>query len=67
MRGRIGPEVNRPIPHLDPVLRPPFSPGGLWLVRPDGYVLLAAKEGAWDEMEAALAAIDAPKSRSPSL
>jgi len=52
---------------LDPVLRPPFSPGGLWLVRPDGYVLLAAKEGAWDEMEAALAAIDAPKSRSPSL
>lgn len=23
---------------LDPVLRPPFSPAGMWLVRPDGYV-----------------------------
>jgi len=34
---------------LDPVLRQPFHPQGLWLVRPDGYAACAAKcsnEGA---------------------
>jgi hypothetical protein len=49
---------------LDPVIRAPFSPGGLWLVRPDGYVLLSAREGDWDELEAALSVLAAPKSRT---
>ena len=35
---------------LEPTLRAPFHDGGLWLVRPDGYVALAAKAGAWDEV-----------------
>ena len=52
---------------LDPIIRAPFSPGGLWLVRPDGYVFLATKEGAWDKVEEALVALDAPKSRTPAL
>jgi len=37
---------------LDPELRPPLHPGGLWLVRPDGYVALATKRGAWNEVAA---------------
>jgi hypothetical protein len=35
---------------LEPTLREPFSPGGLWLVRPDGYVGLATKQDHWDEV-----------------
>jgi 2-polyprenyl-6-methoxyphenol hydroxylase-like FAD-dependent oxidoreductase len=35
---------------LDPELRPPLHPGGLWLVRPDGYIALATKQGAWQEV-----------------
>jgi 2-polyprenyl-6-methoxyphenol hydroxylase-like FAD-dependent oxidoreductase len=31
---------------VDPIVRPPFAPGALWLVRPDGYVALAAKHVA---------------------
>ncbi len=37
---------------LEPALRTPFHPGGLWLVRPDGYVALASKEGDWNAVEA---------------
>jgi 2-polyprenyl-6-methoxyphenol hydroxylase-like FAD-dependent oxidoreductase len=37
---------------LEPALRTPFHPGGLWLVRPDGYVALASKAGNWDAVEA---------------
>jgi len=29
-------------------LRAPFAEGGLWIVRPDGYVGLAAKRDVWD-------------------
>ena len=29
-------------------LRAPFADGGLWVVRPDGYTGLAAKQGEWD-------------------
>lgn len=29
-------------------LRAPFAEGGLWVVRPDGYIGLAAKRGEWD-------------------
>jgi 2-polyprenyl-6-methoxyphenol hydroxylase-like FAD-dependent oxidoreductase len=35
---------------LEPALREPFAEGGLWLVRPDGYVGLATKQGRWDEV-----------------
>ena len=30
---------------LEPAVRPPFAPGGMWLVRPDGYVAASAKAG----------------------
>ncbi len=30
---------------LEPEFRPPFAPGGLWLVRPDGYIGVAARQG----------------------
>lgn len=33
---------------VDPVIRAPFHPGGIWLVRPDGYVALCAKADRWD-------------------
>ncbi|HMD22049.1 MAG TPA: FAD-dependent monooxygenase [Alloacidobacterium sp.] len=33
---------------LEPTLREPFHPSGLWLVRPDGYTALAAKRGDWN-------------------
>jgi 2-polyprenyl-6-methoxyphenol hydroxylase-like FAD-dependent oxidoreductase len=32
---------------LEPILREPFHPGGIWLVRPDGYIALSAKAGDW--------------------
>jgi 2-polyprenyl-6-methoxyphenol hydroxylase-like FAD-dependent oxidoreductase len=30
---------------LEPTVRPPFGEGGMWLVRPDGYVSCTAKAG----------------------
>ncbi len=33
---------------IEGAMRAPFAPGGLWLVRPDGYVALAATEGDVD-------------------
>jgi hypothetical protein len=39
---------------LDSNLRIPFRADGLWLVRPDGYVALAAKSGSWQEVAAFL-------------
>jgi 2-polyprenyl-6-methoxyphenol hydroxylase-like FAD-dependent oxidoreductase len=33
---------------LEPTLRDPYHPGGMWLIRPDGYTALAAKEGDWN-------------------
>jgi 2-polyprenyl-6-methoxyphenol hydroxylase-like FAD-dependent oxidoreductase len=35
---------------LEPTLRKPFHAGGLWLVRPDGYVALASKQGRWQDV-----------------
>ncbi|HSY42522.1 MAG TPA: FAD-dependent monooxygenase [Candidatus Acidoferrum sp.] len=29
---------------LDPDIRPPLTPGGIWLVRPDGYVACASED-----------------------
>ena len=35
-------------------LRDPYHPGGMWLIRPDGYTALAAKEGDWNAVTAYL-------------
>jgi hypothetical protein len=39
---------------VEAALRAPFHSGGLWLVRPDGYVALSTKAGSWDAVEAHL-------------
>lgn len=40
---------------LEPKLRKPYHEGGLWLVRPDGYVALAATRDGWGDVAAYLA------------
>jgi hypothetical protein len=40
---------------LEPTLRPPFRPGGLWLVRPDGYVALSEGAENWKAVDTYLA------------
>jgi hypothetical protein len=35
---------------LESPLREPFDWSGLWLVRPDGYVALAARHDQWDQI-----------------
>ncbi len=40
-------------------LRAPFEPGGLWLVRPDGYVALAEKRGEFTKVQEYLARVGA--------
>jgi 2-polyprenyl-6-methoxyphenol hydroxylase-like FAD-dependent oxidoreductase len=32
---------------IDPVLRAPLADGGMWLVRPDGYVAAVVRNGDW--------------------
>jgi hypothetical protein len=32
---------------LEPTLREPYHPGGMWLIRPDGYTVFSAKAGEW--------------------
>ena len=44
---------------LEPGLRAPPDPAGMWLVRPDGYVLADARDGEWQVIDAALAKIAA--------
>jgi FAD binding domain len=39
---------------LEPTLRDPYHPGGMWLIRPDGYTALAVKEGDWNAVTAYL-------------
>lgn len=39
---------------LEPHLYEPYSSGGMWLVRPDGYTALAATGGEWSEVTAYL-------------
>jgi len=39
---------------LEPAVREPFAEDGLWLVRPDGYVALATRQGRWEEAAAFL-------------
>jgi 2-polyprenyl-6-methoxyphenol hydroxylase-like FAD-dependent oxidoreductase len=42
---------------VDGRLREGFSNEGIWLVRPDGYVSVAARAGEWEEMESFLAGL----------
>jgi 2-polyprenyl-6-methoxyphenol hydroxylase-like FAD-dependent oxidoreductase len=35
---------------LEPETRAPFAQGGIWLVRPDGYVAMTAGRGHWDKV-----------------
>ncbi len=42
---------------LDPVVRPPFADGSIWLVRPDGYVGVTAHLDGWFAIDDYLAAI----------
>jgi hypothetical protein len=37
---------------IEPKTRTPFSEDGIWLVRPDGYVAIAAARGEWDKISA---------------
>jgi 2-polyprenyl-6-methoxyphenol hydroxylase-like FAD-dependent oxidoreductase len=39
---------------VEPTLREPYHPGGMWLIRPDGYTALAVKEGDWNAVTAYL-------------
>jgi 2-polyprenyl-6-methoxyphenol hydroxylase-like FAD-dependent oxidoreductase len=39
---------------LEPAFREPYHPGGIWLIRPDGYTALAVKSGDWDSVESYL-------------
>jgi 2-polyprenyl-6-methoxyphenol hydroxylase-like FAD-dependent oxidoreductase len=39
---------------VEPGLREPYTSGGLWLIRPDGYVALAVTSGDWDAVESYL-------------
>jgi 2-polyprenyl-6-methoxyphenol hydroxylase-like FAD-dependent oxidoreductase len=42
---------------LEGEIRAPFTQGGIWLARPDGYVALAAAQGDWQRVAAYLARI----------
>ncbi len=35
---------------IEPEARSPFRPDGIWLVRPDGYVAMAARQDDWREI-----------------
>ena len=48
---------------LEPSLRTPFERDGMWLVRPDGYVALAAPRGQWSEVERYLAVLTSGSER----
>jgi 2-polyprenyl-6-methoxyphenol hydroxylase-like FAD-dependent oxidoreductase len=48
---------------LEPQTRTPFVEGHLWLVRPDGYVAMAAEQGGWAEVDNYLAVV-APRGRN---
>jgi 2-polyprenyl-6-methoxyphenol hydroxylase-like FAD-dependent oxidoreductase len=40
---------------VEPSPRKPYADGGIWLVRPDGYVALATKRDAWEDVDRYLA------------
>ena len=39
---------------IEPSPRKQYAHGGMWIVRPDGYVALAAKHDAWNDVDAYL-------------
>jgi 2-polyprenyl-6-methoxyphenol hydroxylase-like FAD-dependent oxidoreductase len=43
---------------LEPNLREPYHPGGMWLIRPDGYTALSARAGEWKAVTAYLDRIE---------
>ncbi len=47
---------------LEPQVRAPFVPDGIWLVRPDGYVAMAPRGDDWDKIGAYLDWIAGAKS-----
>ena len=49
---------------LESSLRPPYADKGTWLVRPDGYVALAAHEDEVREVDAYLANLSKPTAAS---
>lgn len=49
---------------LEPDMRRPFVAGGLWLVRPDGYIALATKHDGWEDVGTYFDKIMAPSSKN---
>ncbi len=39
---------------VEETVRAPFARGGMWLVRPDGYIAMATRAGEWDDVAAYL-------------
>jgi 2-polyprenyl-6-methoxyphenol hydroxylase-like FAD-dependent oxidoreductase len=55
-------------PHLvEPSPRKQYSDEGIWVVRPDGYVALAAKHDAWNDVDAYLSSLTKAANSQPRL
>jgi hypothetical protein len=50
---------------LEPELRRLCSEGGLWLIRPDGYIGLVTKRAGWDEVASSFDRIAAARQIRP--
>jgi hypothetical protein len=50
---------------LEPKVRKPFQPGGLWLVRPDGYVAVATTRDDFPRVSSFLDSLGAKPTGSP--
>jgi 2-polyprenyl-6-methoxyphenol hydroxylase-like FAD-dependent oxidoreductase len=48
--GNASQQIARYSSLVEPTLRQPFRPDGVWLVRPDGYVALAMRPNQWDKL-----------------
>ena len=49
---------------VEPSPRKPYADGGIWVVRPDGYVALTAKHNAWNDVDAYLSRLAKPATAS---
>jgi hypothetical protein len=49
---------------VEPFPRKPYAHGGIWIVRPDGYVALAAKQDAWNDVDVYLSRLTKAASTS---
>jgi hypothetical protein len=56
--------VYKELAHYFSSSRPPYAEKGIWLVRPDGYVALAAHENDVREVDAYLANLSKPAAAS---